>query len=510
MAKKFNIAVVLEAIDKLSGPMRRATSTIRQFALITKTTAALGRLGDRLGVPVFNAGMKEVGKRWGAFNEQLRGSAALARTAAFAITAVAGSALYATNAYADYTSQIHDQMKVTGISAESLQGWGYVAKQSGIEANAFFSAMKIGSKNIGLAAVGQGKAKDVLRGLGIQIKDATGHIRSMDALLPEIADKIKRLKSPQLQAAAAAQIFGRSGADMLPFLLEGSAGIKVMTDRARELGLVLSNEAIAQGDELGDSMDDVKASLLGVRNTIFKELAPVLIQLARQFSDFVVRNRPQIEAFARVLADKLPGALDQIGASFAALHAIVSPFLTVLGFLNDLFGASNLIAGLLAITVAVKVTGAIMALIPLVKALGVALLTTPVGWIVAGLTALALVALAVYNNWDKVKKWFVDFIDWITPKLEWLLGMFLKFTPQGGLLLGISKVVSLFRGGDGAPGQPAPVPAATLGQQAARGGRQDYVRVQVDMNNLPPGTSVSTDNSGLPFELNQGFALAAP
>jgi len=505
VAKKFNIAVVVEAIDKLSGPMRRAASSLRQFAFVTETTSALGRLGDRLGVPVFNAGMKEAGKHVGDLTDSVRGMWGMARTAAFALTAVAGSALLATNAYAEYTGKIHDQARATGISAKALQGWAYVAKQSGIEADKFFVAMKIGSKNIGLAAVGQGKAKDVLSGFGISIRDATGHIRSMDALLPEIADKLKRLKSPQLQAAAAAKIFVKSGADMLPMLLEGSAGIKAMTERARELGLVLSNDAIAQGDDLGDSMDDVKASLLGVRNTIFKELAPTLIMLARRFSDFVVQNRPQIEAFARVLADKLPGALDQIGASFAALHAIVSPFLSVLGFLNDLFGATNLVAALLAVTVAVNVTSAIMELIPLVKDLSVALMTTPVGWIVASLAALALAAMAIYNNWDKLVDWWGRIWETIggtvynaVQRIKSILPDWLLRALGGGGTVSVQTQPQQF------------TPAAQLGQQAARGGRQDYVRVQVDMNNMPAGTRVSTDSSGLPLDLFQGFALATP
>ena len=506
--KGFPLKVVLEAIDKLSGPVMHAASTVRKLG-----TAAAGvrgtfsSLSGRMGVPVFTASLKEAGKRFGEFRELAGGAVRTLRNVAAGLAVVATSTLFATNAYAEYTGKIHDQVKVTGLSAESLQAWGFAAKQNGIEAEAFYSAMKVGSKNIGLAAVGQGKAKDVLKGLGIQIKDTTGKFRSMDAMLPEIADKIRKLKTPQLQAAAASQIFGKSGADLLPFLLEGSDGIKALSDRARELGLVLSGDAIEQGDRLGDTMDEVKGSLLGVRNTIFAQLAPVIIDLAKRFTDFVIQNKPQIEAFAKTLAERLPAALDQIGAAFSALWAIISPFISVLSFLNDVFGLQNLILGVLAVTVGVKVTQAIIALTTAFRVLGLAFLATPIGWIVAGLTGLALVATAVYNNWDKVKQWWRSFVDWLTPKIKWLADHLYLLGPLGMAAQAGMKLYDMATGGN----DQAPAPAAaTVGPQAAQAGRPGDARVTVDLNNLPAGTRVSSESDGLAFDLNQGYALAAP
>ncbi len=503
--KGFPLKVILTAIDRLSGPVMHAASTVRRLG-----TAAAGvrgtfaSLGGRLGLPVFNASMNEANKHFGKFTDVAGSAWRAAQRLGIAVGIAAGAALYATNSYAEYTGVIYDQVKVTGLSAESLQAWGYAAKQNGTEASAFYSAMKIGSKNIGLATIGQGKAKEVLRGLGIQLKDTTGEFRSMDSLLPEIADKIKRLRTPQLQAAAAAQIFGKSGADMLPFLLEGSDGIKALSDRARELGLVLSNDAIDKGDQLGDTIDEARGAMLGMRNTIMAELAPTIILLARQFTDFVVQNRPQIQAFATMLATNLPTAIDKVGASFAALRALVEPFVSVLGFLNDVFGVSNLLLEGLAVTIAVKLVAAVTALTPAVIALGTALLTTPIGWIIAGLTAISLIALAVYNNWDKVKQWWVGFIDWLVPKIEWLADKLLMLSPAGLFLKGAK-----FVGGLLSDEQSATAGAEQIGRQAA-GGKQDTVKVTVDLNNLPAGSRVATENSGTVFDLNQGYVLAAP
>lgn len=526
MAKNFPIKVILSAIDRISGPVMHAASNIRKLGTAASGwRARITALGGSMGVPVFTAAMGEAGRRLGDFREAAGAAWGVVQRLGVAVGIAGAAALYATNAYADYTGTINDQMKATGLSAEALQGWAYAAKQNGIEAEKFFAAMRIGSKTIGLAAVGQGKAVQVLQAFGIGLKDNTGKLRTMDALLPEIADKIAALKSPQLQAAAASQLFGKSGMDMLPFLTQGSAGIKAMTDRARELGLVLDGDAIKAGDDLGDTMDELRGAMLGVRNTAFKELAPTLIVLARTVTDLIVRNRPEITAFARAFAEKLPTAIDKAGASFAALYAIISPFISVLGFLNDLFGLQNLILGALGITIAVKVTTAIMALIPVVKALGIALMTTPVGWIIAGLTAVALAALAIYKNWDTLVAWWKGV--WssiggaVHAAVEGIRGMWdgLWSWLIGKITSGIQRITGIMPGwlvdmlgGNSTVQVNAQQPtmsAAELGRQAARGA-QENVRVTVDLNNLPAGSRVATENSGAQFDLNQGYVLAAP
>lgn len=38
--------------------------------------------------------------------------------------------------------------------------------------------------------------------------------------------------------------------------------------------------------------------------------------------------------------------------------------------------------------------------------LGVAILTTPIGWIIAGIAAIAVGAYLIYKNWDQLGPWF--------------------------------------------------------------------------------------------------------
>lgn len=49
---------------------------------------------------------------------------------------------------------------------------------------------------------------------------------------------------------------------------------------------------------------------------------------------------------------------------------------------------------------------AVMAMAPAFMAMGAAIMATPIGWIIAGVVALAAGAYLIYRNWDKIGPWF--------------------------------------------------------------------------------------------------------
>ena len=97
------------------------------------------------------------------------------------------------------------------------------------------------------------------------------------------------------------------------------AGIEELKNRAHDLGLVLSDDAVNAGVVLGDTMDDVKDSFGMVATSIGVELTPMM----QTFLEFILANMPLIQtvicgvmtvfsAIVGTAVDLITGLLDWI------------------------------------------------------------------------------------------------------------------------------------------------------------------------------------------------------
>ncbi|OZG41799.1 phage tail tape measure protein [Aeromonas sp. A35_P] len=79
--------------------------------------------------------------------------------------------------------------------------------------------------------------------------------------------------------------------------------------------------------------------------------------------------------------------------------------------------------------------------------LGVAMLTTPVGWFIMGIAAIAGGAYLIYKNWDGISKWFTELWDKCkAPVLAWweLVKELASWTPLGLFMTSWDKVWVFF------------------------------------------------------------------
>ena len=60
------------------------------------------------------------------------------------------------------------------------------------------------------------------------------------------------------KTALAIKLFGKSGADLIPLLNQGRAGIKELTDEAAKLGIVISTETAAKAEQFNDTLKNYR------------------------------------------------------------------------------------------------------------------------------------------------------------------------------------------------------------------------------------------------------------
>lgn len=184
----------------------------------------------------------------------------------------------------------------------------------------------------------------------------------------------------------------------------------------------MSREADARNQTLSAQWQTMKNRAFNLNAAIGGALEPVLIRLMQAVN-------PLIEGFAafvnehKVLAKWVLGGVVAISALFAVLGTLLIPLALIAGkfmLIRFLFGVLGikvpmLSAGISALTgVVTKLAGALFsglmvalrATMGVIVKLGVALLTTPVGWFVLAIAAIAGAAYLIYNNWSAISGFF--------------------------------------------------------------------------------------------------------
>lgn len=445
--KGYSLSLIIKAVDRVTAPLRGI------FGKVKAASAGITGALDRVGLPVFTNSLKGVGGAVSGIGKAVDSSARrlLALGATLGVTGAALNSFF--QGFADATGAIGDTAERTGISRERFQELGFAAKLTGSSAETLGGALQKMQINVGAATAGSKELREMFKGLGINIKDASGKLKSSDALFDTFVDRISKIKDPSLQAQAAVKIFGKSATELLPLIRGGSAGLKEMSDEARRLGLVISDDAVREGEAFGDTLDTIHAALSGVGNTIGSALVPQLNKLGTQLIETIVKYRPQIEAFATSFAANLPGNIEKITGLLGDLYDGVKPVIDIFSSLSDTFGAANLVFTALGLYIGGGLVMSVLNLAVALKGLGVAITLTPVGWFLAAVAAIGAAAFIVYRNWDAIAKFFED--KWASVKaafadgiINGIVKLWLEYNPITLMMEAFNGLISYLTGWD--------------------------------------------------------------
>ena len=400
--KGYGLNVIIKAVDQITGPLRGIMGKVQA------ASAGVSKALDRAGLPVFTNSLKNVGHAVGGVGAAV-GQSRDRLLGLGATLGITGAALgLFVNGYADATGAIGDTAERTGISRERFQELGFAAKLTGSSSEVLAGALQKMNLNVGAAAKGSKELTDMFSGLGIKLRNTDGSLKSTDEQFAMFVDRISKIKNPSLQAQAAVKVFGKSATELLPLIRGGSAGLQEMSDEARRLGIVLSDDAVRDGEAFGDILDTLKSAIGGVGNTIGTALVPELSKMATWLTETIVKYRPQIEAFATAFARDLPGNIERIVGFLGDLYDGIQPVISAIGWMADTFGGANVVFAALGAYLGGGLLVSIYSLAVAFKGLGVAILTTPVGWFLAAIAAVGAAAYIIYKNWDQIVAFFEE------------------------------------------------------------------------------------------------------
>lgn len=205
-----------------------------------------------------------------------KGIAAAAGVAAAAFGYMAKSAI-------DNADRLNDLSKSVGASTEFLSQMEFAARQSGVGSEELSKSLAKLSKVAYAAAKEGGASAASFEQLGISIRNSDGTLRSTEDLLLDVADRFSKMENGVAKTGIAMELFGRSGASMIPMLNEGRDGLAAMMQEADALGLTLSQDAASAADQFNDNLDRLKSAAMGVVNQATQAFLPTLVALTDRF-----------------------------------------------------------------------------------------------------------------------------------------------------------------------------------------------------------------------------------
>ena len=328
---------------------------------ISKTTDEAEGLGKKL-----TNGIKTAGK-WAA------GVVAGA-------TAVGGAMVAAAKDTATEMDAIDKASQRMKMGAEAYQELAYAAGLSGVE----MSTME--------------KAAKKLEGTDLSMEDAL--------------DQIYALGTAEERAAKAAELFGDSVAyEMTPLLNASAEDMASMKQEAHDLGLVMSEDAVKSGAEMGDMFSKVEQSLSTLKNQLMAEMMPYVMEILQ----WVIENIPMIRETVKSVMDAI---LPIVKPILNMVMQLLPPLLNaikrlldwIMPYLKPIISAiSSLVQGFTKLMQG-DVEGFVNGIISFLQ--GIVSTFLNIGQAIFGALWDGLVSV-----WNSIASWIVDKVNWLADKL---------------------------------------------------------------------------------------------
>lgn len=270
----------------------------------------------------FEKGLDKASAKSKGFGSSIGGAmGAMVNPAVLATAAVAalGIALSKVNDSMKRLDETGKKARSMGIPTQKLLELQHAAKLAGLDANKFNTTMQKLQKGIGEAAAGVGMAGMAFDRMGINLDDIL--TLPLDEQFHVVSEAISGIKNPAERSAAAIQIFGRSGMDLIAMMEQGSDAIKAQGKDLRDLQGTLSESDISAIENANDAWVRFEAAMDGVWNQLSVLLAPMFEAFADILVWCVQKGRDLIDWYLN-LGTAATVAMNIIFPVFGILKAI--------------------------------------------------------------------------------------------------------------------------------------------------------------------------------------------
>lgn len=215
--------------------------------------------------------------------------------------------------------EIAKSAEIYGMTAEQIQELTYVGTKLDVELETITKAQTLLTKNMFLAKDGTGDQADAFKTLGITVVDGNKKLKDAKKIMGEVFTALGKMTNETERDALSMKLFGKSAMELNPLINAGGDEIARLTEEAKTMGAVLSNEAIASLDETGDNLEAMKLRVQGLFGEMSVKLLPTIDSLSEKLK--TADLTPIINGFTWVI-DNAQGIAIGVGVVGGALLTV--------------------------------------------------------------------------------------------------------------------------------------------------------------------------------------------
>lgn len=186
------------------------------------------------------------------------------------------------DAFSAGAEALRDTARESRVTSTQLQEIDHAAAQAGVGVERMRSGLATFGQALRAGERWGNGTTFMLRRLGIQARDASGHIRPTGELLDEVAVAMEHIESPTRRARVATQLFGEAGRRMLDVLHTGPGGIRALREELAELGGGVTPEAVEASRRYTQATERLSRAQDSLRSTLAVALLPALSWLVEK------------------------------------------------------------------------------------------------------------------------------------------------------------------------------------------------------------------------------------
>jgi hypothetical protein len=241
-----------------------------------------------------------------------------------------------TNNVIQFGASLGDVSKKLGVSSDFLQKFRYAAEQSGVGAKEAELGLQRLLRRAGTAQQEGGALADLLKDMGVELKNLDGSFKSGEQIFVDFADAMGKIEDPNEKLVKGFKLLDSEGLNLLNLISDGADQFKKFSKEAEDAGLIIDGVTIRSMQDLDGELKktSTKFKILGasILPSVIKYLNLAVIGWQGIF-EAVKSCKTGLELIGKTLKvfladalEKASSGLDLLKANLEAFSIKINPF----------------------------------------------------------------------------------------------------------------------------------------------------------------------------------------